>query len=89
MRFNYRVRGTDGQSADDETKRVPVTRLRREGTIVGTPKLGVARTRCDVCGTSDVISGRPGTTIREFTCRTCKTTLKANGGVGFTFWCQN
>ena len=75
-------RGSDGQSADT-MGRPPKT------SVQGKPILMTATTQCDHCGTSDIISGRPGTKIWGWECRTCKTYCKANGGAGFTFWCQN
>lgn len=85
MKWRNNAQGSDGPSADHETNRVPKSRLRRTTTITKTPRLESATTVCGVCGTSDQITGRPGSSVKVFTCRCCKTTTSVNDGRGYAF----
>ncbi len=75
--------GSDGDSIDIHT----ILTSRPKATAArGTPQNLSATARCNTCGTSTEIPGRPGQTIRSFECRTCQTTSnQINDGRGFTF----
>lgn len=55
----------------------------------GHPILMSATSRCGTCGTSDQHSGKPGSTMKKFTCRSCRTVNLCNGGVPFRYWSVN
>jgi len=76
----------EGPSIDETKLWMPTTDITSR-----TPELLSATTRCDVCGTSDQVSGRPGTVLHAFVCRSksCQHVSPTNGGLGFTFQGRN
>lgn len=76
----------EGPSADETKLHFPKT-----GVLSKTPELLSATARCGACGTSDQLTGRPGTTVHAFVCRnsSCQMVSKANGDLGFTFQGRN
>jgi len=85
MGFRFRVSGHDGGSSDNLVPQGSIEQTTKQGR----PILGSAIGRCGACGTSTPLSGRPGTTISHFTCRSCKSRVLCNSGMGFTFWSMN
>lgn len=77
--------GRDGASSDHALWKGEVEQTTKQGL----PILGSAMARCGNCGTSTPLSGRPGTTLKDFRCRSCKGINLCNGGLGFTFWSMN
>lgn len=55
----------------------------------GLPILMSATSRCGSCGTSDQHSGKPGSKLVSFRCRSCRTNNLTNNGVPFEFACWN
>jgi hypothetical protein len=76
----------EGPSIDETKVYMPTTDI-----ISKAPDLQSATARCGVCGTSDQVSGRPGTVLHAFICRNkaCQTVSAANDGLGFTFQGRN
>ena len=85
MGFKFRVNGHDGGSSDNRDLQGSIEQTTKQGH----PILLSATSRCGVCGTSDQHSGKPGTVLRQFTCRSCNTTCIANNGVPFRFISPN
>lgn len=83
--MSFRVSGHDGKSADLPGE----PKIKNSPVISKAPYLASASACCVNCGTSQALSGRPGTSIDKFTCRSCKSVNKANGDLGFSFWGQN
>lgn len=90
-----KVRGHDGSTSDINTAIAGMS----DGYVVfshiektnaqGHPILMSATSRCGTCGTSDQHSGKPGSVMRHFTCRSCNTRNLCNGGIPFKYWSPN
>lgn len=83
---SFHPKGHDGKTADlPGTPRIPASPV-----ISKNPYVASATSRCAHCGTSDQISGRPGSKMSgTFTCRSCKRVNTINDGRGFEFAGQN
>lgn len=79
--MSFHPKGHDGKTADLPGKPT----IKKSPVISKNPYLARATSRCGNCRTSQQITGRPGTSVKEFICRSCKTVNKANDGRGFTF----
>jgi hypothetical protein len=95
FKFGSRTVGHDGTTSDINTavasmgdSYVVFSHISKTNAQ-GHPILLSATSRCGVCGTSDQHSGKPGTVLRQFTCRSCNTTCIANNGVPFRFISPN
>lgn len=89
MAFDYeRDGGTDGMSLEGEAIWKNVNRP-KPTKVQGIPNTVTASVRCGTCGTSDVITGRPGERVTQTTCRTCQQTGTVNKGIGHTFSSRN
>lgn len=83
--MKFQAKGHDGKTADLPCKpNIPASPVFSKITW-----LHRAASQCGNCGTSDVISGRPGSGFERFECRSCRAVNIANGGVPFTFWGEN
>lgn len=81
----FSAKGGDGKTADLPNKpNIPVSPVISKNT-----DLASATARCSQCGTSFPLSGRPGTSVNSFKCRSCGAVNIANAGIGFTFWGRN
>jgi len=82
------IKGRDGSTPDGHVIAMTVT-IKTSPVVSSKPQLASATTRCDQCGTSDAISGRPGTFVRSLTCRSCGNVCIVNGGRGYRFEVKN
>lgn len=79
---------SSGDDGDAIGRYQGLVRIKSDSPALGVPQLLTATARCGRCGTSTVISGRPGTMIYTFTCRSCTTQNVCNDN-GFTFESRN
>lgn len=81
MSAKFTPKGHDGKSADlPGTPNIPASPVTSPA-----PYLASAMGRCGSCGTGHPMTGRPGTSVERFECRSCKTINTANGALGFRF----